>query len=158
MIRLVPMSLPEYELFVARSAKDYAAEHVRAGTWEAGDALRRAHAELGELLPQGLDTPDHFLRSVWDASGDERVGELWYCFQRAQARPQLFVYWIGIDEKHRRRGFATDVFERLEAVAREAGAHRVALHVFGDNTAAQAFYHRLGYRATNIVMAKDFAK
>jgi ribosomal protein S18 acetylase RimI-like enzyme len=154
MVQLVPMSPEECRAFLERSDRQYAQDHVRAGTWEESEALRRAHAETEQLLPKGLETPDQFLRVIRDAAKGDRLGEVWYCIQRSEGRPQLFVYWIGIDEKHRRHGYATEVLNQLETEARRAGANRVVLHVFGDNASALSLYAKLGYKATNVMMAK----
>jgi ribosomal protein S18 acetylase RimI-like enzyme len=157
MVQLEPMTGEEFRAFIDWLDRDYASAHVRAGTWDASEALARAHAETGKLLPKGLETPDHFLRVIRaDPSGD-RVGEVWYCYQRGERRPALFVYWIGIDAKHRRRGFAAATLEALEREGRNAGCARIALHVFGDNAAAQSLYAKLGYRPTNVLMAKPLA-
>ncbi len=132
MVRLVPMSPEEARAFLEWSDRQYAEEHVRAGTWAETDALTRARAETGRLLPKGLDTPDQFLLVIQNQTTGERLGEIWYCIQRSEGRPQLFVYWIGIDEQNRRRGYATEVLAQLEQEARRVGAYRVALHVFGN--------------------------
>ncbi|MCI4345136.1 MAG: GNAT family N-acetyltransferase [Thermoplasmata archaeon] len=154
MIQLVPMTPDEYERFAAESVDLYAADHVRAGTWTPADAPARARAELAGLLPNGVETPDHVLRVVRDGATGERVGEVWFAFQHTEGPPQLFLFWIGINEKHRRRGLATAVFAELEKDARERGATRVALHVFGENAGAQSLYAKLGFKPTNIIMAK----
>jgi len=154
MVQLNPMNPEEFRSFLADLSRRYADEHVRAGTWDAKDALDRAHAETETLLPNGLKTPDQFLCVIRDEGTGARVGEVWYCFQRTGVQSQLFVYWIGIEEKHRRRGYASATLAELERRAGEAGCRRVALHVFGDNEGARSLYTRLGYRETNVLMAK----
>jgi ribosomal protein S18 acetylase RimI-like enzyme len=154
MVRLAPMSPEEYQRFITGSTESYAQEHVRAGTWTEAESLDRAREEIRTLLPSGLETPDHFLRVILDEATGERAGELWFALQHEVGAPQLFVFWIGIDEPYRRRGFASATFHLLEQEARDRGAVRVALHVFGDNLNAQALYRKLGYVPTNIQMAK----
>ena len=154
MVRLRPMTPEEFRAFLDWSVPDYAQANVRAGRWKESDAVDRSRAEYAQLLPQGVDTPDNFLRTIIDEQG-ARVGEVWFALQKQEGWPQLFVYWIGIDERHRRRGYATEVFRIVEGEAKRLGAARVALHVFGDNTAARALYERLGYAAKNVIMAKQ---
>ncbi len=154
MVRLEPMSPEEFRTFLAWLDQDYADAHVRAGTWDRASALERAHAETQKLLPDGPATPDQFLNTIRESSTGARVGEIWHAIQREGTRPQLFVFWVGIDEKHRRRGYAGEALRMLEAEARRTGCYRVALHVFGDNTNARTLYTRLGYRETNVLMAK----
>jgi ribosomal protein S18 acetylase RimI-like enzyme len=154
MIQLVPMTPRELQAFLERSIPEYAAEHVRAGRWRKEDSVERSRAEHEHLLPNGVESPDNYLRTVVDPERGERVGEVWYTLQKQEGWPQLFVYWIGIDENHRRRGYASEVLRKVEEEARRLGASRVALHVFGDNTGARTLYEKLGYSTTNVLMAK----
>ncbi len=158
MVELVPMSAEELRQFLAWSIPNYAEGHVRSGRWKEAEALERSRAEHAQLLPRGVETPDHYLRTVRDERRGERVGEVWYALQRSEGAPLLFIYWIGIDPAHRRKGYATEVFASVEKEARRLGAARVALHVFGDNDGARAFYAKLGYVETNVVMAKDLGR
>jgi ribosomal protein S18 acetylase RimI-like enzyme len=153
-IALVPMTEDELLSFVERSVPSYAEDHVKGGRWKPEDAVERSRAEHARLLPQGVRTPDTYLRTIRESPSGRRVGETWYTLQRLEGWPQMFVYWIGIDPEHRRKGFATEVFRQIESEARTLGAAQVALHVFGENTGARALYEKLGYRITNVIMAK----
>jgi ribosomal protein S18 acetylase RimI-like enzyme len=147
------MTPEEFRLFLDRSVPDYARSHVQAGRWKESEAVDRSRAEYAQLLPQGIDTPDNFLRTVQDERG-ARVGEVWFALRKQEGWPLMFVYWIGIDEAHRRKGYASEVLRVVEGEAKRLGAPRVALHVFGDNVAARALYEKLGYATTNVIMAK----
>jgi len=153
MIELRPMTPEELRSFLDWSIPDYAEAHVKAGRWKESDALDRSRKEHDQLLPQGVDTPGTFLRTIHDEEGT-RVGEVWFTLQEQEGWPQVFVYWLGVGEPHRRKGYATEAFRQIEREAKRLGACRVALHVFGDNTAARALYEKLGYAATNVIMAK----
>jgi len=158
MVTLVDMTPGEFRGFLERSIPDYAQALARSGRWAAANALERARAEYAQLLPNGVETPNHYLRTVHDAGVDGRVGEVWYAFQQQESWPQLFLHWIGIDEPYRRRGYASEVLRQLELEAGRRGAVRIALHVFGDNATARTFYERMGYQATNILMAKRLSR
>jgi ribosomal protein S18 acetylase RimI-like enzyme len=149
------MTVDEFESYRSWSVQQYADDQARAGRWGASEALARAQAEFGQLLPNGPETPDHFLRIVLDESTGEAVGEVWYNLQPSVGPGQLFLYWIGIHPEHRRQGLGSEVLRLLEAEAVRLGVHRVALHVFGENTVAQALYRKMGFRPTNVLMAKD---
>jgi GNAT superfamily N-acetyltransferase len=43
----------------------------------------------------------------------------------------------------------------LEQFAKEHGAARIAVHVFGHNGPAREFYRELGYRERDVVVAKE---
>lgn len=154
MVKLVAMTPEEFRDFTEWINAQYAEEQVRIGTWEEDEALTLARNLTKEALPQGLDTPDQHFLTIRDEKTGARVGDLWYGFRYRGRRRQLFVEWIGIDEKHRRRGYATDALHQLDDEVREAGAYWLGLGVSGDNTAALSLYAKLGLKAKNIFMAK----
>jgi ribosomal protein S18 acetylase RimI-like enzyme len=82
----------------------------------------------------------------------QHVGMLWFAMREPHT---AFVYDVRIDEAFRRRGYASEAFRELEQKARALGAVKIALHVFGVNHAAIDLYTKLGYQATNILMAKS---
>jgi GNAT superfamily N-acetyltransferase len=148
------MTDTELAAYLASSIPSYAASHVRTGEWSETGSIDRSRTEHERLLPDGVATPDHYLRTIVDPTSGRRVGEVWYHVRRDGGRPQVWIYWIGIEPEFRRHGYAAATFRVVEDEARRLGADRVALHVFGDNAGAQALYSKLGYVATNIVMAK----
>ncbi|HEV2317647.1 MAG TPA: GNAT family N-acetyltransferase [Thermoplasmata archaeon] len=154
MVLLAPMTEAEFDQWLEHSIPDYARQHVRAGNWNEEEALGRSRQEHAQLLPNGLRTPEHFFFTIRAEPRGERVGELWYAFRHEGPRTDLYVYWVGIDEAHRRRGYARETFALLEPAARQHGAGRILLHVFGDNLAAMALYERIGFITTNVMMEK----
>lgn len=52
---------------------------------------------------------------------------------------------IAVDERYRRRGIATALFERLAVGAKERGASKMFLNVRDDNSAARALYEKIGF-------------
>jgi RimJ/RimL family protein N-acetyltransferase len=156
MIRFDPLTEPEYESFLAQSIEEYADDHTRSGRWRPEEALEASRAEYARLLPEGLSTPDHFLRSIVDAGSGEPVGIIWYWLNRGHKR--VFLYDIRIDEPYRRRGHAIQAMQLLENKAQELGADAIGLHVFGHNHAARALYEKLGYDISNLIMTKQLTE
>jgi ribosomal protein S18 acetylase RimI-like enzyme len=150
MVRLVPMSPDEFDGFLGKLIREYAADHVAAGRWTADVAEAEARKEIERLLPTGLATPNHLLYSILADPADEKVGVAWFAIEPRGA----FIYYIEIFEAHRRRGYAEQALRQLEAIAVERGATKTLLHVFGSNTAARKLYSKLGYEETNVLMAK----
>jgi ribosomal protein S18 acetylase RimI-like enzyme len=66
----------------------------------------------------------------------------------------IFVMDIQIDPQHRRKGYGTEAFLLLEEKAREKVINIISLHIFRDNTSAQAMYKKLGYSDPNDSMIK----
>jgi len=155
MIQLLPMTPLEYEPWLAQAIADYADDKVRAGTWEAGDAIERSRNDFQQLLPDGLASPDNYLYCVWsdDAPLDTPVGVLWIAVLRRKPA-QAFVYDFVIFEPYRRRGYGGQALRALEDKVRGLGLDTIGLHVFGHNHGAIALYEKAGYEVTDINMSK----
>jgi RimJ/RimL family protein N-acetyltransferase len=153
-VTLVEMEEPPFREYRSHLVRDYAADKVRAGVWSAEEAEDRAAKELEELLPDGTLTRDHYLYSVRDESVPAEVGLLWISPRDSGAGRTLWIYDILVHDTFRRRGYASRILHLAEVKARELGAGKVELHVFGHNHGARALYEKLGYTPTSIVMAK----
>lgn len=154
-VRLEPLPARALDDYLASLLKEYAEDHVRDGQWSAEEAPEKARAEVAGLLPRGLDTPDHYFRSIVADPEGNPVGRLWYALRRDGGPPHLFIYDLLVFETERGHGYGEAALRALEPVARELGVPRIALHVFGHNTGAIRLYERVGYRATNVLMSKS---
>jgi len=153
MIILRKMNGEEFTAFLARSIPEYASEKVKAGNWSADEAQERSRQEHTNLLPLGLDTPNHHLYSI-ELDG-EAVGDIWLAVDERGGVRRGFIYDVFVAEAHRRRGIALEAMRLLEAEAGRFSLQSLGLHVFGYNTAARALYEKLGYEVTNINMSKE---
>jgi ribosomal protein S18 acetylase RimI-like enzyme len=144
------MRAADFAPFFSALLERYAAEHVRAGRWTMEEAPSAARKEVQELLPAGLETPNHFFFSIRAEPEDTKVGLIWLAIEPRGA----FVYDLEVFEPYRRKGHAEAAMRLAEQVAREKGARKIALHVFGDNAGARRLYQKLGYAETNVLMAK----
>ncbi|EQD50355.1 GCN5-related N-acetyltransferase, partial [mine drainage metagenome] len=131
-----------------------AADQVSRGIWTEEEASEASRAEFAELLPQGRETPHYYFSNIVDEESGSRVGETWYSVRAKGGKTQFWIDWIWIEPQFRRRGYATQVFRHLEEEAGKMGADRIGLHVLTDNDGATALYSKLGYRTTNLRMAK----
>lgn len=158
MTRLEPMAQARYEAWLEATMRDYAAEKVASGNYpDDGSGLERSRKEFDELLPQGLQTPNHEIRSMVDEAGQD-VGYVWFTIEDRPPGRVVFIYDIAVDPAFRRRGHAQDALAAVEDYAREHGCIGVMLHVFGSNTGARALYLKAGYEETNILMLKRVAR
>jgi ribosomal protein S18 acetylase RimI-like enzyme len=157
MITLRRMTQKEYDAWRPSAEAAYAADHVRAGNWSEAEAADQARTAFDQLLTHGLDTENHHVCTIADKTTGDAVGHVWYCVESTKAGPRLFIADIGIDEPHRRKGYATATLKALEGEAAVGGAGSIRLHVFGDNAAARGLYAALGYRETNVQMVKTLA-
>jgi len=155
MIEFKRMTEDSYRNFVASGVADFAEENVKSGEWDVADAQEKAQKELADLLPNGLETLNHFLFDLVDPSKGERVGVLWFALRGPQERRSVFIYDVRIDPHFQRQGYATQAFEVLKEKVRALGAKSVHLHVFGHNQGARALYESLGFVTTHLMMELD---
>jgi ribosomal protein S18 acetylase RimI-like enzyme len=148
------MTQARYETWLAATIREYAAEKVASGNYPDDDtSLDRSRAEFEALLPQGLKTAGHEIRSMVDDDG-HAVGYVWFTIENRPQGRVVFIYDIAVDPEHRRKGHAQAALLEVEAYAREHGCIGVMLHVFGHNKGARQLYLKAGYDETNVIMLK----
>jgi ribosomal protein S18 acetylase RimI-like enzyme len=155
MVKLVPMTVEDFDAYLERGIAEYAEDKVKAGNWNEAEALQKSQDEYQKFLPQGLATAGHHLFSILDDETSLKVGMLWMAEERDWARPTGYIFDLFIEEHFRQQGFASRAMLALESKAVELGLELIALQVFGHNQAARALYEKLGYAITNINMAKE---
>ena len=80
--------------------------------------------------------------------GDKVVGGLaaYELRKFEQARSELYIYDLAVDEGHRRRGIATALIEALKPIARARGAWVIYVQADHGDDPAIALYTKLGAR------------
>lgn len=155
---LVPMGRDALAAFAEHAIADYAHDSVQAGRWPAAGALERARAEFDRLLPQGIETPGHFLYEIRDEGAGVTVGALWFAIDAKNDPSAGYLYSVRVDPAFRGHGHAKAALDRLEEIALARGLTSMGLHVFGHNTTAQALYRSQGYWITGLVMRKPLLR
>ena len=150
---LCPITRELFSEFAAETNAAYAQDHVLAGTWAPHEALATATAQFNQLLPQGIETPDHFFYEVRDLL-NATVGYLWFAVVGAGEAKAGYVYNIRIHPDRQRKGHGKAALLALESIAVEMQLPAIRLNVFGHNPVAQALYHSLGYTVTSSSMRK----
>ena len=154
MIELRPMSEGAYPDYRRHSIRHYARGKVEAGVWSPEEAEDRAAADMDGALPDGVATNGHFLYFVEDASLSAEVGKLWLAVRDSGLGRVVWIYDLEIHEQFRRHGYGRRTLEAVEEKARELGANRVELHVFGHNQSARNLYEKSGYDTQSVVMSR----
>lgn len=97
---------------------------------------------LKELL-----SDDKFI-ALAAVAGDKILGGLAaYELQKfEQARSEIYIYDLAVDEAHRRQGVATQLIEALKPVAKARGAHVIFVQADEGDGPAIALYSKLGKR------------
>ncbi|PWU44709.1 GNAT family N-acetyltransferase [Micromonospora globispora] len=114
-----------------------------------------ARQDRAQFLPQGLATERQRLLVAENTTG-QIVGYVWVGLEepRTKTTDTSWLYDISVEEPYRRSGYGKAILTAVEAVAREAGATRLGLNVFGHNVAAISLYRTCGYEVTTRQMAK----
>jgi ribosomal protein S18 acetylase RimI-like enzyme len=152
MSKLIPMTQSEFDVFLEHLIPDYAAENVRAGYWDESEALEKSRKETESLLPQGLQSENHYLFTLYD--GDQAVGRVWLKANVDRPVKSGFIFDVEIKEEFRGKGYGKQIMLLIEEEARELGLMSIGLHVFGYNTVAKNLYEGIGYEVTSLNMIK----
>ncbi|MBM0256644.1 N-acetyltransferase [Micromonospora sp. 4G55] len=143
----------EYENYTTRRDLEYV--QALAETLPAEAAMEKAREDRARFLPQGLATERHRLLAAENTAG-QVVGYAWVGLEepRTKTTDTAWLHDISVEEPYRRSGYGRAILSAVEAVAREAGASRLGLNVFGDNASAISLYQTSGYEVTAQQMAK----
>jgi aminoglycoside 3-N-acetyltransferase I len=89
----------------------------------------------------------HFIALV-AVDGDDVVGGLaaYELEKFEQARSEIYIYDLAVQERHRRRGVATGLIRELQRIARERGAYVIFVQADPGNEPAIRLYESLGDR------------
>ena len=153
MTTLIPMTQPEFDAFLAQAVPDYAEDNVRAGYWDEAEALEKSRKEFETLLPQGLQSENHYLYMVYD--GEDAVGLIWMRANMNAATKSGFIFDIRVDEKFRGKGYGKHTMLLIEEKARELDLKSIGLHVFAYNKVAKNLYESIGYEVSSLNMIKQ---
>jgi ribosomal protein S18 acetylase RimI-like enzyme len=149
-VRLVRMSDAEVATWLPRAMALYEEARREAGdSPEQAAAARRASEE--RFFPEGRVAEGQLLHSI--RVGDAEAGWLW--LGPWDEHGELWWIWdLEVHPAFRRRGVARRAMLAGEEIAREHGASRLMLNVFGTNEGAIALYEGLGYEVASLHLAK----
>ena len=153
-ICLKKMSTEEYTDYLPFAIKDYAEDKIKAGTWEAEEALSLSKKSFTRLLPEGNATEDEFLFTILDEKSNQSVGYLWIHFSEESNSRKFFIYDFIIFEKFRNKGYGKKALNCLDLKAKEMNVEEIGLHVFAHNKVATHLYESVGFEPTDITMSK----
>jgi ribosomal protein S18 acetylase RimI-like enzyme len=152
-LALRPLRADEYPVWRETEVAEYARDISENGDTPIDAARRKAEADMAEILPHGLETPNHWI-FVLEVDG-HAVGRLWLSEREIDGRRALFIFDVEVAEAFRGRGYGRAAMQLAEGEARQRGIHRIELNVFGGNTVARRLYQSLGYVERAVRMARD---
>lgn len=152
-VTLRDMRDDEYEAYTAEREAQYV--ESMGGVLPQEAAMEQARQGRAQFLPQGLATEGHRLLIAENGAG-QVVGAAWLGLSepRSGSPETAWLYDIRVGPAHRRSGYGSAILRAIEGVARDAGAARLGLNVFGANLAAISLYESHDYEVTTQQMAK----
>ena len=153
MSKLIPMTQAEFDVYIERTIPAYAADNVKAGYWGEDEALEKSRKEFENLLPQGLQSENHYLYTLYDE--DKAVGMVWMRANVDRPIKNGFVFELWVDDAFRGKGYGKQAMLLLEEKAREMGLKSMGLHVFAYNDVARSLYEKWGYEVSSLNMKKS---
>lgn len=154
---LEKMTESEFKPFINAQIIDYAHENVEAGYWAEEESEEKSKKEIERLLPDGLETKDHYIFSVVDQESNEHVGALWVYVAEKKKLKSAFIYYIEIFENYRGKGLSKQTLALLDQWCVDKGILKIGLHVFAKNIIARNVYKKFGYKDINYNMGKEFS-
>lgn len=149
---MTPAAFDRYSTY---AISNYAEVNITSGRWQKEAALGLSKAAFAEHLPQGLNTPEHYLFEIKNSTDSTTVGDLWVGVVNKNGIRTAFIFEIRILPEFRRQGHGTRAMKALEPFVRSLGLPSIGLHVFGYNHEAQALYRKLGYSVLDLNMFKQ---
>jgi len=150
------MSDTDFARWQDYSIAEYAKDKRKSMGISAEAALKLSRDSFASLLPEGRTTPAHHLFLV--VREGQTLGWVWFKITTQWGVTSAFIYDLEIKQAYRRQGVASMVMHLLEDEVRKHKATKIALHVFGQNTAARDLYLKAGYRITDYSMAKELGR
>jgi RimJ/RimL family protein N-acetyltransferase len=149
-VRLRELHDDELPAWLDGMRRFYVDDLERHGGRTRDEAQAKSERDHGALFPDGKPAPDNHLYILEDENG-EPIGRLWF----AERPYGLWLYGIELDERVRGRGLGRAAMLAFEEHARELGARKVTLNVFGGNSVARSLYASLGYLEEAVQMSKQ---
>jgi len=152
MLKFQKMTNDEFEDYFDSTVNKYAQEKIKSGNWNKKTAIERAKSEVNKLLPDGVETENNYLYSIYN--NNKHLGYIWYKINNNEKGDIAFLYDIIIFKKYRKKGFGEKTMKLFERKVREAGCKKIQLHVFAHNKPAVSLYQKMNFKFTNYRMEK----
>lgn len=144
------MTTSDFDNYLNIAVLDYADDKIKAGTWKETEAIKQAKKSFTDILPEGINTADNYLFSIYIPTVIEPIGMVWMKITNRKA----FIYDFKIHEEFRGKGYGKQTLKLFEKWACEHHLTEIGLHVFAHNTSAYQLYKKMGYDETDITMVR----
>jgi ribosomal protein S18 acetylase RimI-like enzyme len=139
----------EFPVWLETGRRSYVRDLVHNAGMTLSEAEEKATRDHSAVFPEGRPTADQHLFVIEDEGGSP-IGRLFFAL-----RPTgVWLYEIELDEAARGRGLGREAMLEFETRARDLGAEKLGLNVFGGNEVARSLYRSLGYVEESVQMGK----
>ncbi|MCO6183660.1 GNAT family N-acetyltransferase [Leuconostoc fallax] len=145
------MKSKAFQEYISFAVNEYAKEKIEVGSWSTKQAQQNAQMTYDRLLPKGLNTPHHFLYSIYDDT--VIVGYIWFGADN-ENQSRAFIFDFEIYHDYQNNGFGSQALKLVSNEAKKMGFDTIGLHVFGNNDKAIHVYQKSGFDITDIKMQK----
>ncbi|MCE0557688.1 GNAT family N-acetyltransferase [Motilimonas sp. E26] len=156
-LKLKDMTRIIFSEYLEKAIADYARENVESGRWAEESAIQRSREDLKHALPKGIETENNHLFEIFSVDEGCSVGVLWITIEEKFGIKTAFICDIEIKKEYRRKGYARSALLELERYSSGMNIDSIGLHVFRQNSPAQALYGSLGYSVVSTNMVKSIA-
>ncbi|MBA3434074.1 MAG: GNAT family N-acetyltransferase [Actinobacteria bacterium] len=148
-VRLRELRGDELPQWLEAARRFYVNDLERHAGMTTAEAEEKAGRDHEALFPDGRPKESQHLFAIEDERG-EAIGRLFF-----ETRPSgVWLYEIELEERVRGSGLGREAMLAFEEHARELGAAKVTLNVFGGNDIARSLYRSLGYVEEAVHMGK----
>lgn len=151
-VRLRELGEDELPTWLEAARRFYVTDLERHAGLTRAEADEKASRDHRELFPDGKPADGLHPFTIEDGQG-EAIGRLLF----AERPVGVWLYEIELDEEVRGRGLGREAMVAFEGLARELGAEKITLNVFGGNEVARSLYRSLGYVEESVHMGKRLA-
>ena len=149
MLRLMDMTIEEFELIKGKMISDYAKDKVKVGQWSQTEAIDLSKETFDEILGSGMNTEGHYFLNVYDK--EQKVGFIWIKLMDQE----IYLNNFSIYDEFKKSGYEKEAIQLLEERATEMRAKNIVMHNYGYDEKAVKLYQGLGYKVTDVYYKKN---
>lgn len=152
-MKMVALQESEFDDFRKLSIHNYATGIATNTGLGIDTVIASAAKQFDEAFTEKLNSPNNAVFKLIDDSG-RQCGYLWFGIRGPDYLRRVFILDIFVEEFARGKGYGKFMLQWLDQKTKELGYHEIALHAFAYNTPAITLYEKMGYKLTNVHMAK----
>ncbi len=146
-ITVKKMSTIEFDNYAGNDT--YAQEISKSKRISIEEAMVEAKSQLLEVLPEGVDTKNHYLFTITESKSGKHIGMFWFELQPlGQDKLKAFAYDIFVNESFRCKGYGSQIMNFFEKTAKDYGASILEAHVFHQNVVSVNMCKKMKFKVT----------